>query len=186
MGQVNSHLRVVSGTEACMTKADEVVDFEHVFRRYSPYVASIVLRLLGRRHEVEDLVQDVFLEAHRGLSNLRDSKAIKGWLATITVRVVRKKLRAQRFKSLIGFDEAYDYSELVDDGSGPEQRALINSVYRRLDRLPANQRLAWMLKKIQGEDLKSIADLCGCSLATVKRHIARADHELREVLDDGL
>ena len=52
-----------------------------LFRRYAPYVATIGLRLLGRDDELDDLVQDVFIEAHRGLHSLRTPDAIKGWLA---------------------------------------------------------------------------------------------------------
>src|SRR5215470_14551684 len=57
-----------------------------LFRRYARYVATIGLRLLGRDDELDDLVQDVFIEAHRGLHGLRTPDAIKGWLARITVR----------------------------------------------------------------------------------------------------
>ena len=57
-----------------------------LFRRYAPYVATIASKLLGRDDgELDDLVQDVFIEAHRGLGQLRDAHAAKGWLARITV-----------------------------------------------------------------------------------------------------
>src|SRR5262249_6514378 len=61
-------------------------EFGDLFRRYAPYVATIGLRLLGRDDELDDLVQEVFIEAHRGLHQLRSAESVKAWLARITVR----------------------------------------------------------------------------------------------------
>ncbi len=77
---------------------------DEVYRRYCRYVAAVVLRLDGRSHEVDDLVQDVFVEAARGIGRLRQPGAIKGWLATIAVRTVRRQLRVRRMRRFFGFD----------------------------------------------------------------------------------
>src|SRR5688500_5210714 len=61
-------------------------DLEGAFRLYGRYVGYIALRILGRPDEVEDLVQEVFLDAHQGIGTLRDPGALKGFLATLTVR----------------------------------------------------------------------------------------------------
>ena len=64
-------------------------------------VARIASRILGRdNEEVDDLVQDVFAEAATGLARLRDTSAgsLKGWLATVTVRVATRRLRARRLR----------------------------------------------------------------------------------------
>ena len=79
-------LRLVGAAELEAPLADQPReidprDFDQVFRRYAPYIARIALRLLGNDSEVDDLVQDVFLEAHRGLFGLRDAAALGGWLA---------------------------------------------------------------------------------------------------------
>jgi DNA-directed RNA polymerase specialized sigma24 family protein len=54
--------------------SDGPLDLEALFRQYAPYVARIGHRLLGRGDEVDDLVQDVFLAAHRGLTRLRERR----------------------------------------------------------------------------------------------------------------
>ena len=86
-GQSERVLRVVP-------PQDDRGSLEEIYCRYAPYVAAVVLRLVGRYHEVDDLVQDVFVEAARGLDHLRNTEAIKGWLATIAVRLCRRRLRA--------------------------------------------------------------------------------------------
>jgi RNA polymerase sigma-70 factor, ECF subfamily len=152
--------------------------FDEVFRQYSPYVAAIGLRLLGRPAEVDDLVQDVFLRAHRGLGALRQPEALKGWLAAVTVRVARRRLHARRLWRFIGADE-YDYTTIADPRLGPDELAVLADAYRVLDRLPAGPRLAWLLRHLEGEPLERVAELCGCSLATAKRWIGRAHATIR-------
>jgi len=158
---------------------------DDIYRRYCRYVAAIVLRLDGRREEVDDLVQDVFVEAARGLQQLREPDAIKGWLATITVRLVRHRLRLRRARQFLGLDARADYGELIDPVASPEDRMFVATVYRTLDRMPVEDRLAFTLHNIEGEKLEAVARLCGCSPATAKRRIARAQKNIQERLSDG-
>lgn len=67
-----------------------------VYRAYSSYVAAVAFRLLGRDDEIDDVVQDVFLVAARGLDRLREPAAVKGWLATVAVRISMRRLRRRR------------------------------------------------------------------------------------------
>jgi RNA polymerase sigma-70 factor (ECF subfamily) len=161
------------------------LDLEEAFSRFSSYVASIGLRILGRRDEVDDLVQDVFLVAAKGLDAVRDPRATKAWLATVTVRTARRKLRRRRLKAMLSLDDATDYEELPDGTASPETRAMLKIVYRILDRLPADERIAWTLRYVEGEKLEQVALLCGCSLATAKRRIGRAHEAIQKAVGDG-
>lgn len=151
-----------------------------LFRRYAPYVATIGLRLLGRDDELDDLVQDVFIEAHRGLHSLRTPDAIKGWLARITVRRATRRLRARRLRSFFSLEELPPDARLIDDAATPEEKALVASTYRLVERLPVRQRVVWVLKHIQGETLDAIAELCGISKTTVQRRLRGAEEALEE------
>jgi RNA polymerase sigma-70 factor (ECF subfamily) len=151
-----------------------------LFRRYAPYVATIGLRLLGRDDELDDLVQDVFIEAHRGLHSLRTPDAIKGWLARITVRRATRRLRARRLRSFFSLEELPPDARLIDDAATPEEKALVASTYRLVERLPVRQRVVWVLKHIQGETLDAIAELCGISKTTVQRRLRAAEEALEE------
>jgi RNA polymerase sigma-70 factor (ECF subfamily) len=150
-------------------------DLDRVFRTHAGYVAKVALRLLGRHDEVDDVVQEVFVAAMRGLRNLREPAAIRGWLATVAVRVARRRLRRRRFWSL--FSEEASYDELV--AAAPQDKALlIKRAYRILDGLPVDAKIAWTLRHVEGEPLEAVARLCGCSLATAKRRIAAAQAAL--------
>ena len=156
-------------------------DLDGVFRRYSGYVAAIALRLLGRDDEIEDVVQEVFLAGTSGLCHLREPGAIKGWLATVTVRIVRRKLRGRRLRAMFGFEVTPDYAHVVADAS-QDHVLLIKRAYRVLDALPVDLKIAWMLRHVEGEQLPDVARICGCSLATAKRRIAAAQAALDEEL----
>jgi len=164
------------GARAASEEAPAAIDLEEFFRRYAPYVARIGHRLLGRDDEVDDLIQDVFLAAHRGVRRLRDADAIKGWLATVAVRQCRRRLRARRVRAFLHIDSPDDYREVADESATPEHRTMLKAVYEVLDRMPVNQRIAWSLRYVEGERLERVAELCGCSLATAKRRI-KAAHE---------
>jgi RNA polymerase sigma-70 factor, ECF subfamily len=155
-------------------------DVDAVFRSYAGYVASVALRLLGRDDEVDDVVQEVFVVALRGLRNLREPAAIKGWLATVAVRIARRRLRRRRVRAFLGLEADPDYAEVIVAAS-QDQSLLIKRAYQILDRLPVNEKIAWMLRHVEGEQLDDVARLCGCSLATAKRRIAAAQAALEEV-----
>ena len=165
---------------------DERTSFlDDVYRRYCRYVAAVILRLDGRQAEVDDIVQEVFVEAARGVARLRDAEAVKGWLATITVRVVRHRLRARRLRRFLGLDAQADYAGLIDPSASPLDKLLVRAVYRVLDELPVDDRLAFSLHNIEGEKLEVVARLCRCSCATAKRRIARAQQAIEDRMGEG-
>jgi RNA polymerase sigma-70 factor (ECF subfamily) len=157
---------------------------DQTYRRYCRYVAAVILRLDGRPGDVDDLVQDVFAEAAGGIERLREPEAAKGWLATIAVRLVRRRLRLRRLRRMFGLDPGVDYAQLVDPAASPVERLLVREVYRVLDELPVEDRLAFSLHHVEGETLETVARLGRCSPATAKRRIARAQRAIEERMGD--
>jgi RNA polymerase sigma-70 factor, ECF subfamily len=178
-------LRVVRTSHDALAPVD-LDDLDALYRRYSRYVAAIAARLLGRDDEVEDLVQDVFLAALRGISRLRDAEAIKGWLAKVTVRMALKRLRKRRLLQALRLEgELADYQQLAAAGASPTQRDLLAKVYRALDRLPARTRVIWLLRHVLDEPLQAIVELSGCSQSTVQRRLRDAESFLATELHNG-
>ena len=157
-------------------------DLGALYVRYAAYVGAIALRLTGRPEEVDDLVQDVFLAAHRGLRR-RDSDAeVRGWLATVTVRMSKRRLRRLRLRGFFGQDDGARFDELAAPGASPEQKALVARIYRVLEREPVTNRVAWILRRVDGHSVAEVAALCECSPATAKRRIAAASVAIEEVM----
>jgi RNA polymerase sigma-70 factor (ECF subfamily) len=164
---------------------DAASPLEATYRRFCPYVAAVILRLGGHRDDLDDMVQDVFVEAARGIHRLREPEALKGWLATIAVRLVRRRLRLRKLRRLLGFEVPDQSSFMVDSGASPLDRLLLAAVGRILEDVAVTDRLAWSLHHLEGEKLERVAKLCGCSCATAKRRIARVQTAIRESLGDG-
>lgn len=179
---LRAHLKVVPARDLLPPDVEDgtllpaPLSLEEAYRRFAPYVAAIGLRILGRDDELDDLVQDVFVEATRGIAQLAAPEALKAWLSRIAVRTsVRRLRRAKLFRALhLQLDDAQDYESLASPDATPEQRALIARVYRALDQLAANDRAAWVMRYVQGETLEQAAELCACSLSTYQRRLRRA------------
>jgi RNA polymerase sigma-70 factor (ECF subfamily) len=154
---------------------------EQAFRAHASQVATMALRILGRREDADDLVQDVFMKAGRWLGRLDNAAAVRAWLMKVTVRLAWRRLRMRRWRVALGLDGSYDYAEVARTGRpSPEDAAFLAEVYRMLDRVPARERLAWSLRHVDGERLEDIAERCTCSLATAKRWIASAQARLEK------
>jgi RNA polymerase sigma-70 factor (ECF subfamily) len=161
---------------------DDELSLEALYEQYASFVGAMASRILGRAVEVDDVVQDVFASAVRGLKRREDAREIRSWLAKVTVRRCVRQLRFRRVWGVVDLAPQASYERLADPAAGPEERQLLVEVYRALDRLPARDRVAWTLRNVEGETLERVAVLCGCSLATVKRRIASAHDRLRRDL----
>jgi RNA polymerase sigma-70 factor (ECF subfamily) len=154
--------------------------FDDVFRRYAPYVGAVVLQLIRRPGDVDDVVQDVFIQAHRGLSKLRDPSAVRPWLRRIAVRRARRFLRKRWVRRWFGESDVDVQAHLVDGSASPEERAQIAHIYRMLERMPRDECIVWVLRLVEGETLESIAELLGCSVSTVQRRLKAAQAVMGE------
>jgi len=174
------HLRLVPPLSA---DDSQEMSFERLFTRYSGYVAGLAARLLGSGDsELDDVVQDVFWIAARRISKIPDFIQARGWLATVTTRVVRRKLLRRRFRAL--FHAEPRRVDVPARGATAEQHALLARLYEVLNQLPTELRLAWTLRYLEGEPLDAVAAACGCSLSTAKRRVSAAKSVIDEVFRD--
>lgn len=170
-------LRVVP-PPAPAERAPDLSDFDAVYRRYAPYVATIGLRILGRPADVEDLVQEVFLVVHDTLDTLKAPEKIRGWLKTITVRKAVWRLRRLRLRQLLALEDVPAYEALVDPSASPEQRAEVERLYARLDELAVKDRIVFILRHVEGNTLDEVAEHSGLSKSTVQRRLRHAEAQL--------
>lgn len=157
-----------------------------IYERYAPYVAKIGYQVMGSHHDLEDIVQDVFVEVHRDLRTLREPNALRGWLATITVRHVRRQLRKKRLVLLLPWSRDQEPHPLDATPSGslsPEDWALLQNILEVLEkRATVDELIAWRLRFISGHTNVEIAQTCECSERTIYRRIARAEQLIEKEL----
>jgi RNA polymerase sigma-70 factor, ECF subfamily len=150
-----------------------------LFKRHAPWVTAMLTRLLASSADAEDAAQDSFVIAFRDLGQLRERGAFGGWLRQIAVHQAHRKFRRRKLLSTFGLsgrDDDASLAQLADLGASPETLTELAKLDQVLRKLPAAERMAWMLRHVEGYELVEVAEACGCSLATVKRRITAA-HE---------
>jgi RNA polymerase sigma-70 factor (ECF subfamily) len=142
--------------------------------RFAPLVRRILRRSLGPQHEVEDIVQDVFLCLFQRVHVLRDPFALKSFLIAITVRSAHYEIRRARVRRWVGL---WPTAELPDtqavNADSSAQLALLR-FYALLDRINARDRTAFVLRYIEGMEAAEVAAALDVSVPTARRCFTRA------------
>jgi RNA polymerase sigma-70 factor (ECF subfamily) len=150
-------------------------------RAYSRPLLAMLTRLIGNRADADEIAQDAFVVALETLKRLREPAAFRGWLFRIATNLARRRMRRRKLERFLGVAPAaedVDLEVFASTSVEPEVRAELALVEERLARLPIDVRLAWSLRFVEGYELSEVAELCACSLATVKRRIERASKKL--------
>ena len=159
---------------------------EAFYRRHVAGVRAVVRRLLANSLDAEDVVQDAFVTAFEIWGQLRDPEQAGRWLLTIAIRKVHRRFRKRRLLRLLGLDHTTDDATLEALGKPDavgEARAELALLDRALARTSAAERVAWMLRYVEGMSLDEITRICDCSLATTKRRISTVNERVRGHLD---
>jgi RNA polymerase sigma-70 factor (ECF subfamily) len=166
---------------AVRSRAEEL-DVEALYAKHARYIGGVVHRILGGTDgEVDDIVQETFLDAFAGIARIDDPSAARAWLVTVAVRRTRRFLARRRRWSLFQFF-AKDYAPRASD---PRDRQPVDDLYDALSRIPEDVRIPWMLHRVEQLSLPETAAACEVSLATVKRRIADAEEKLARRLEPG-
>lgn len=166
-----------------LTAEDDVAAYETLYRRHAPFALNLAVRLQGNATDVEDIVHDAFIRARARLLDLREPSAFRAWLGSIVVRLVRSRLRRRRLLVTLGLihsGEPVDLDTVASPDAGPESLALLAQVYALLGTMQSDDRIAWTLRYVERHRLEGVAELAGCSLATAKRRISRAQRFLSD------
>jgi RNA polymerase sigma-70 factor (ECF subfamily) len=142
-------------------------------------VNGMVFRMLGKDEEVDEVAQDVFVEALSSLDSLREPAAFRSWLGTIVVHRVRLRIRRRRTSSSVGLIKIEPVDlERVASSAAPDVALELREVEERLSQLEQEERTALLLHRVEGYTLAEVATHLELSLATVKRRVASADEKL--------
>jgi RNA polymerase sigma-70 factor (ECF subfamily) len=159
-------------------RAGEAWAHEALFRRHAPMVNGLAYRLMGRDADVEDLAQDSFTEAFRGLGRLEDPQSFAKWLGSIVVRTASKTIRRHRLMARLGLrrrSDPIDVETIASRAASPELAAELHAIYEKLEPLPTEERVAFTLRRIERMPLADVAATMSLSVATVKRRVAAAE-----------
>jgi RNA polymerase sigma factor (sigma-70 family) len=159
--------------------------FEQIIARYETRVMSTAARLLGTRDDARDVAQEVFLRAFKYLHRLDLQKPMEPWLMRITVNVCRDaaRRRQRRRDTFVAVEgpETIDQSPDPYDGLARKQERLI--LQRALESLPEKERLAIVLRDVEGLSTAEVASILQSSETTVRSQVSRGRLRLKAAID---
>jgi RNA polymerase sigma-70 factor (ECF subfamily) len=147
-----------------------------LIERYSAIVRRSLYRVLGTTVDLDDLEQDTFVTVLARCHTLRDPDALRSFIVSVAMRLARNELRKRAIRRFVGLDVLDNIGVPAHD---PAAAQCARRVYAALDQLDPGVRIAFVLRHVEGCELTETAAACGCSLATVKRWLARAEEKLR-------
>ncbi len=180
-------------TNSRMDPAD--IDTEQLVRENISWMLALAERLMGERSAAEDVVQDAFMVAFRGLAKFEGRSTLRTWLHRITVNTSLDHLRRIKRRAeqtidplLPEFDRhecrvEAPWSSLLPLSAVLENEELRMQVNTAVATLPESYRTVFLLRDVEGYDTDEVATLVGISQANVKVRLHRARAALKKLLE---
>jgi RNA polymerase sigma-70 factor, ECF subfamily len=168
--------------------------FEALVVKYQRRIARHVARYVGSATDVEDVVQETFIRAYRGLASFRGDSAFYSWLYRIATNAALNFLRRSPPAELLGDDAPEDRPDAfepgVSDNENPERilmaSQIADAVQRGLSRLQPELVDALTLFEVEGKSYSEIAEMLAVPIGTVRTRIFRAREALAKRLEPVL
>ncbi|HEX9036245.1 MAG TPA: sigma-70 family RNA polymerase sigma factor [Ktedonobacterales bacterium] len=187
---------------ARLLACDPAAGFEQLARNWQNRLYAFALRMSGSPADAEDIAQETLVRAWRALATYseerRASLQVRAWLFQIAVNLVRNSARSASHATTLSLDDPGDVEagalhtlaeRLPDtDLAGVPEESLERRLRRELLahlllRLPKAQRLALVLRHIEGMTYDEISAITGLPIGTLKSHASRGASELRRALE---
>lgn len=167
--------------------AGEPAAFRALFDRHKSDVARLVWRMLGAPADLDDVVQEVFVQVYRSLKDFRGQAKFTTWLHRVTVNVVLMHRRSARSRPVLTEEAPSDL--VSDDGQtlpdeDAERRERMRAFQRLLGRLADKKRVVFVLHELEGMSPAEIAEVVGAPVLTVRTRLFYARRELEEMLHE--
>jgi len=159
--------------------------FRQLYEKHRAQVARIVYRMLGTRSELEDVIQEVFVQVYKSLKDFRGQAKFGTWLHRITINVVLMQRRSARSRPV--FVSAAPEEKVVADAKvrpdeNAERRERVRAFGRLLDQLADKKRIVFVLHELEGLAPSEIAKIVGAPVLTVRTRLFYARRELEAML----
>ncbi|MDT7779104.1 MAG: hypothetical protein QOC99_1616 [Acidobacteriota bacterium] len=186
LGQPGVHAgALMNSTEELVARvrAGDEEAFRLIFNRYSRPILSFIFDMVGDRTLAEDLAQETFVRAFRGLGSLREETKLSTWLFAIAKNVAREQLRSRRRQEGNVELDGEPAFELHDHARTPSgallDKELSGVIQGALMKLDEDKRTVFTLKVLQQHSYEEIAEITGFSVGKLKTDLHRARAEMR-------
>lgn len=172
--------------------------FNEMVARHRDRIYGMVHQLLRNHQDAEEVTQDAFIRAHRGLANFRGDAAFSTWLYQIATNLARNRYwywwRRKRDRSVsldapVGEDNDLTLADVIPaEVDSPDEvtvnEEFVNRISKGMDKLSGSHREILVLRNVKNLSYEEIGAILGISVGTVKSRIARARESLRAKLGE--
>jgi RNA polymerase sigma-70 factor (ECF subfamily) len=144
-----------------------------VWQRYAGLVTGLLRRSLGPGADVEDQVQETFVQFFRDVKKLREPSALRAFLIGVATRVARSELRRRRLRRWLMLTDSGTLPDDAGASADAEAREAVRRLYALLDGLDDRSRVLFVLRYVEALELTEVAAALKMSLATLKRSLAK-------------
>lgn len=175
------------GAEAALVercRRGELGAFEELYRAHAGRIFGLALRMLGNPADAEDLLQEIFLTAHRKLDGFRGDAALGTWLYRLAMNQILDHLRSRAARAGQLTDGMDDMSVLPETSDVRLADRAIERVdlERAIAQLPDGCRAAFVLHDVEGLEHQEVGQVLGIAEGTSKSQVHKARLRLREIL----
>ena len=165
-------------------QAGDLAAFEEIYRQHAGRLYSLACRMLGNPSDAEDLLQEIFLAAHRKLDSFRGDSALGTWLYRLAMNQCLDYLRSRAARSSQVTDTLDDEPGWYEPGQADLSGQTVSKIdiERALARLPDGCRAAFVLHDVQGLEHREVASVLGIAEGTSKSQVHKARLRLRQLL----
>ena len=165
-------------------RAGDLAAFEAIYRAHAGRLYSVACRVLGNPADAEDLLQEIFLAAHRKLESFRGEAALGTWLYRLAMNLCLDHLRSRAARTGQLTDALDDEYGLDDAGSRrlAERTVAKMDLERAMAELPDGCRAAFVLHDVEGLEHREVAEVLGIAEGTSKSQVHKARMRLRAIL----
>lgn len=165
-------------------RSGELGAFEELYRAHSGRLYSLAVRMLGNPADAEDLLQEIFLSAHRKLDSYRGEAALGTWLYRLAMNQILDHVRSRAARSG-QLTDGLDDASLIADATGHRlaDRAIDRiDLERAMLELPEGCRAAFVLHDVEGLEHREVSEVLGIAEGTSKSQVHKARLRLRGLL----
>ncbi len=146
-----------------------------LFEKYANHVQRVLIRIMGIDDAIPELINETFLQAYSSIRTVRESGSLKAWMSMIAVFTARGLIRKRKKRRALWLFEPKKMQDIRTYETDSDSREALQALYDILDEMPADERIAFSLRFLEGMGLRETAEVCGVSMATIKRRISRAE-----------
>lgn len=161
---------------------------QRAFEEFHGLVRGLLIKALGPRAEIEELVDDVFLSLFESARRIRSADKVRSYVVSITMNRVRTEIRNRRRRAAIyRLSGGADELERKAGHDDPKAKAALIQLSHVLGELSAEDRAAFLLRSVEGLPMVEVARILGISESTAHRRTRRAaDFVMKKVRRNAL